>query len=120
MVVGGPTTCWKRLERRRGLLILAGVTLPWFVAIGIVSRGDFYRVAVGFHIIQRVTSGIEEHGGFPGYYVVLSVLTFYPWSGLVPARFTAAGRGGGATRRLASCSAGLSARSSSWSSCGPS
>ena len=63
---GGPTACWKRLDWRRGLIILAAVTLPWFVAIGIVSHGDFYRVAVGFHIIQRVTSGIEEHGGFPG------------------------------------------------------
>ena len=82
---GGPTACWKRLEWRRGLILLAVVTLPWFVAIGIVSRGDFYRVAVGFHIIQRVTSGIEEHGGFPGYYVVLSLLTFYPWSALLPA-----------------------------------
>ena len=82
---GGPTACWRRLEWRRGLILMAGVTLPWFVAIGIVSRGDFYRVAVGFHIIQRVTSGIEEHGGFPGYYVVLSLLTFYPWSGLLPA-----------------------------------
>ncbi len=82
---GGPTACWKRLEWRSGLIILAVVTLPWFLAIGIASRGDFYRIAVGFHIIQRVTSGIEEHGGFPGYYVVLSLATFYPWSALVPA-----------------------------------
>ena len=52
--------------------------------VGILSRGDFYRVAVGYHIIQRVTSGIEEHGGFPGYYVALSLLTFYPWSALMP------------------------------------
>jgi 4-amino-4-deoxy-L-arabinose transferase-like glycosyltransferase len=82
---GGPVACWKRLQWRLGLAIVAIVTLPWFVAIGITSRGDFYRVAVGFHIIQRVTSGIEEHGGFPGYYVVLSLLTFYPWSALLPA-----------------------------------
>jgi 4-amino-4-deoxy-L-arabinose transferase-like glycosyltransferase len=82
---GGPSAPWKRLEWRSGIVILAVVTLPWFVAIGILSRGDFYRVAVGFHIIQRVTTGIEEHGGFPGYYVVLSLLTFYPWSALLPA-----------------------------------
>jgi 4-amino-4-deoxy-L-arabinose transferase-like glycosyltransferase len=81
---GGPTVCWKRLEWRRGLLLLLVLTLPWFLAIGILSRGDFYRVAVGFHIIQRVTTGIEEHGGFPGYYLVLSLLTFYPWSALLP------------------------------------
>jgi 4-amino-4-deoxy-L-arabinose transferase-like glycosyltransferase len=82
---GGPTDCWKRLEWRRGLVILAAVTLPWFVAIGVISRGEFYRVAVGHHIVQRVTTGIEEHGGFPGYYVVLSLLTFYPFSALLPA-----------------------------------
>jgi 4-amino-4-deoxy-L-arabinose transferase-like glycosyltransferase len=82
---GGPTACWRRLHWRLGLAIVALVTIPWFLAIGIASRGEFYRVAVGFHIIQRVTSGIEEHGGFPGYYVVLSLLTFYPWSALLPA-----------------------------------
>jgi 4-amino-4-deoxy-L-arabinose transferase-like glycosyltransferase len=81
---GGPGACWKRLEWRRGLLLLTLVTLPWFLAIGILSRGEFYRVAVGYHIVQRVTSGIEEHGGFPGYYVALSLLTFYPWSALMP------------------------------------
>src|SRR5208337_1309131 len=34
---------------------------------------------------QRLTSGMEEHGGFPGYYLSLSALAFYPWSVLVPA-----------------------------------
>jgi 4-amino-4-deoxy-L-arabinose transferase-like glycosyltransferase len=82
---GGPTACWKRLHWRPGLAIVAAVTLPWLIAIGIVSKGDFYRVAVGFHIIQRVTTGIEEHGGFPGYYAVLSLATFYPWSAFLPA-----------------------------------
>jgi 4-amino-4-deoxy-L-arabinose transferase-like glycosyltransferase len=81
---GGPTACWRRLDWRRGLALFTVVTLPWFLAIGILSRGEFYRVAVGFHIIQRVTTGIEEHGGFPGYYVALSLLTFYPWSALLP------------------------------------
>ena len=28
---------------------------------------------------------MEEHGGFPGYYLALSTLAFYPWSALVPA-----------------------------------
>ena len=28
---------------------------------------------------------MEEHGGFPGYYALASMLTFYPWSALVPA-----------------------------------
>jgi 4-amino-4-deoxy-L-arabinose transferase-like glycosyltransferase len=89
---GGPTACWRRLHWRSGLAIVALVTLPWLIAIGIVSHGDFYRVAVGFHIIQRVTTGIEEHGGFPGYYLVLSLATFYPWSAFIPAAWLGAWR----------------------------
>ena len=37
---------------------------------------------------------LREHGGFPGYYVVLSLLTFYPWSALLPPAL-----GGGWLRR---------------------
>jgi len=69
---------------------------PGNVAILIHSHGEYYRVAVGLpHSIRRATNGIEEHGGFPGYYVALGLLTFFPWStffargpgrGLVPAQ----------------------------------
>jgi 4-amino-4-deoxy-L-arabinose transferase-like glycosyltransferase len=82
---GGPTACWKRLRWRWGPLVCAAITVPWNVAILIDSQGDYYRVAVGYHVIRRVTTGIEEHGGFPGYYLVLSLLTCFPWSALLPA-----------------------------------
>ncbi len=86
----GSTDCWRRLEWRRGLLLFAGLTLPWFVAIGITSRGDFFRFAVGVQMIQRVTSKLEEHGGFPGFYAITTLATFFPWSALVPAAVVAA------------------------------
>ncbi len=84
------TDCWRRLEWRRGLLLFAGLTLPWFVAIGITTRGDFFRFAIGVQMIQRVTSKLEEHGGFPGFYAATTVATFFPWSALVPACLVAA------------------------------
>ena len=86
----GPTACWRRLEWRRGLLLFAAITVPWFVAIGITSRGDFFRFAVGVQMIQRVTTKLEEHGGFPGFYPVTTLATFFPWSALVPAALVAA------------------------------
>jgi 4-amino-4-deoxy-L-arabinose transferase-like glycosyltransferase len=87
---GGPTSFLKRLHWRWGPLLCAAIVLPWNVAILLRSQGEYYQVAVGYHIIRRMTSGIEEHGGFPGYYVVLSVLTCFPWSALLPAALYAA------------------------------
>jgi 4-amino-4-deoxy-L-arabinose transferase-like glycosyltransferase len=87
---GGPTASWKRLRWRWGPLVCAAIAVPWNVAILIHSHGEYYRVAVGYHIIRRATNGIEEHGGFPGYYVALGLLTFFPWSTFLPAALAGA------------------------------
>jgi 4-amino-4-deoxy-L-arabinose transferase-like glycosyltransferase len=60
-------------------------TLPWYLAVALISHGRYVRFAIGTQIVQRLTSGMEEHGAFPGYYALFSALAFYPWSVLVPA-----------------------------------
>jgi len=87
---GGPTVCWSRLRWRVGLVLFAAIALPWFAAIGIRSNGDFFRFAIGSQLVQRMTTRLEEHGGFPGYYPVCTLLAFYPWSALIPAALAAA------------------------------
>ena len=82
---GGPTAYLRNLRWRWGPALFLLLTAPWFVAIGIVSRGDFYKVSMGYHVVRRMTTGIEQHGGFPGYYLVTAAGLFYPWSALVPA-----------------------------------
>jgi 4-amino-4-deoxy-L-arabinose transferase-like glycosyltransferase len=74
----------KRLHWKWGLIGFTALTLPWFLAITIASEGDFLRFAVGAQLVHRIASPVEEHGGFPGYYLVLSALVFYPWSALAP------------------------------------
>jgi 4-amino-4-deoxy-L-arabinose transferase-like glycosyltransferase len=81
---GGPAIVWRRLDWRWGVPIFLLVTTPWYAAVGILSHGEFYRFAVGKQIAERVVSGVEQHGGFPGYYLVTSLLTFHPWSALLP------------------------------------
>jgi len=76
---------WKRLSPPWGLLGLAVATLPWFLTVAVASRGQYLRFAVGTQLVQRVTTGMEEHGGFPGYYLAFSTLAIYPWSVFVPA-----------------------------------
>jgi 4-amino-4-deoxy-L-arabinose transferase-like glycosyltransferase len=81
---GGPAEPWRRLRWRWGVPLFVLVTAPWFVAVGVLSNGDFFRFAVGQQIAARVTSGVEQHGGFPGYYVLTSLVMFHPWSALLP------------------------------------
>ena len=82
---GAPAGAWARLRWKWGLAAFAALTAPWYVAIGILTRGDFYRFAVGDQMVRRMVTGMEEHGAWPGYYVGGTLLTFYPWSALLPA-----------------------------------
>lgn len=83
---------WKRIRPRAGLLVFLLLTAPWYLAVSIVTRGEFVRFAVGTQIVQRVTTGMEEHGGFPGYYASLAIPAFYPWSAFLPVALVAAWR----------------------------
>jgi 4-amino-4-deoxy-L-arabinose transferase-like glycosyltransferase len=87
---GGPTACWRRLRWRWGPLLFLLLTAPWFVAVGLISHGEFFRFALGNQVINRVASGMEEHGAFPGYYILTSLGMFHPWSAFVPAALLAA------------------------------
>jgi 4-amino-4-deoxy-L-arabinose transferase-like glycosyltransferase len=87
---GWRTAAWRRLYWRNGLIGLAILTLPWFVAITIASKGEFLRFAIGRQILHRVSTDMEAHGGFHGYYPVVSTLVFYPWSAFIPAALVGA------------------------------
>jgi 4-amino-4-deoxy-L-arabinose transferase-like glycosyltransferase len=86
---------WRLPPRERfhlgwGLASLVIVSAPWFVAATIASRGEFLRFAVGQQIVHRLSSDMETHGGFPGYYPAVTALVFYPWSALLPAAIAGA------------------------------
>ena len=104
---GWPVPSRDRLQWQWGLPGLIVLTCPWFLAVSIASHGEFLRFAVGKQIVHRLATDMEAHGGFPGYYPIVSTLVFYPWSALVPAAIV--GRLGAAVRRIrtsASCSGG--------------
>jgi 4-amino-4-deoxy-L-arabinose transferase-like glycosyltransferase len=87
---GGSTAYLRRLHWRWGPLVALAIVAPWNIAILLRSDGAYYNVAVGYHIVRRATTGIEEHGGFPGYYLATGLLIFCPWSALLPAALAAA------------------------------
>jgi 4-amino-4-deoxy-L-arabinose transferase-like glycosyltransferase len=67
-----------------GPLLLLVIAAPWFVAVGIVTDGDFYRHAWGVDILGKIHEGQEGHGAPPGSYLVALLVTGWPFAALVP------------------------------------
>lgn len=68
-----------------GLAILALLASPWLIAIGLATKGAFFRQAVVGDFLSKVASGQESHGFPPGYYLLLLPLTLWPASPLAGA-----------------------------------
>jgi 4-amino-4-deoxy-L-arabinose transferase-like glycosyltransferase len=54
------------------------IALPWFIAILLESHGAFYEQSLGQDFAAKLAGGQESHGAWPGYYLVLVTLTFWP------------------------------------------
>ena len=64
------------------MLLLIGI---WGVPAMVLSHGDFFRVGIGKHVVQRSLEPMEGHGGgflkwfFPFYFLTF-FFSFLPWS----------------------------------------
>ncbi len=63
-----------------GLLILAAMVLPWFIAIQNATGGEFMQKALYEDFLPKLLAGQESHGAPPGYYLLLFPLLFWPGS----------------------------------------
>ncbi len=70
---------WLRCLRARwGLPLMLVVVLPWFVAIGVATHGQFFRDAVGGDLGAKLAGGDDAHGAPPGYHAIMIFLTLFP------------------------------------------
>jgi len=72
---------WLRaLKPLVGVLWLAALVLPWFIAI--IGRADdaFIAESVGHDLLPKLYSNQEGHGALPGFYLLLFWLMFFPGS----------------------------------------
>jgi 4-amino-4-deoxy-L-arabinose transferase-like glycosyltransferase len=67
-----------------GPLLFLVIAAPWFVAVGIVTEGAFYRHAWGVDILGKIGAGQEGHGAPPGSYLLALFATAWPFAALVP------------------------------------
>ncbi|HET7085247.1 MAG TPA: glycosyltransferase family 39 protein [Rhizomicrobium sp.] len=66
------------LKSWRGFALVLLLILPWLIAITIQSQGMFFEESLGNDFAAKMAGGQESHGGWPGYYLLLSGLSFWP------------------------------------------
>lgn len=93
-VVTGRWRWLGRLGLIFGPLLVVVLTAPWFIAVvRQVGWETYWQRAIVEELLQRGASAREGHGGFPGYYLVLLPVTFWPASlALAPAMMRGWGR----------------------------
>jgi len=79
----------KRLGWGWGLPLVALIVGPWAIAITIATDGAFWREAIGGDLAPKITGGDEGHGVFPGAYMLMASLLFFPATLLLPAAVSA-------------------------------
>jgi 4-amino-4-deoxy-L-arabinose transferase-like glycosyltransferase len=67
-----------RLHPVAGIVWVAVLVLPWFIAIVGRTGGEFLAGSVGQDLLSKVFTAQEGHGAPPGYYLVLFWATFWP------------------------------------------
>lgn len=61
-----------------GIPLLLAIVLPWFIAIGVISDGQFYALSLGKDFALKVKEAQESHWGPPGSYFIAFWWTFWP------------------------------------------
>lgn len=70
---------WLRKTRPlRGTALVLAIVLPWAVAIGFASHGAFYEQSLGRDFAAKLMAGQESHGAPPGYYLIETIVAFWP------------------------------------------
>lgn len=69
-----------KLQPLWGAPLMLLLAAPWYIAIGVVTNGDFFRTALGYSVVGKLTESHQAHGGPPGYHAALWPLMFWPGS----------------------------------------
>src|SRR3569832_919817 len=72
---------WRWLARLKplyGIPLTLLIVAPWAIAIYIQSKGAFFQQSLGDDFAAKLANGQESHGAWPGYYLALVTVTFWP------------------------------------------
>ena len=64
--------------------IAAAIILPWVLALLKRMPPGPLLATLRYEVLERMAKPMEQHKGPPGYYLLLSFATFFPWSLMMP------------------------------------
>ncbi len=82
---------WDRRLIHAGLIFLL-IALPWYVLVGIETRGQFLKVFFGRENLSRFTTPMENHSGNPFFHLIALFVGFAPGSIFILLSFWEGGR----------------------------
>jgi 4-amino-4-deoxy-L-arabinose transferase-like glycosyltransferase len=75
----------RQLKLAPGILAAVAIVALWLIPANNATGGDFIRVGLGHHVLDRAfAESMEGHSGPFVYYLVLLPLTFAPWFAFLP------------------------------------
>ncbi len=79
LALAGRDRAWMRnLHASWGIPVMLTVTLPWFIAIAVISGGEFFKQSAGDDFLAKLMRGEENHGAPPGFYFLVFWWSFWP------------------------------------------
>jgi 4-amino-4-deoxy-L-arabinose transferase-like glycosyltransferase len=73
-----------QLKLLPGALIFSAIVIPWFVAIGIATKGLFLKVFFIYENLGRFAGKTNTKHAYWWWYVVTLLYGFFPWSVFLP------------------------------------
>ena len=70
-----------------GVICFMIIVLPWVYIIQKTTDGLFFEKAINEDFLPKLFSEQESHGGYPGYYFLISGLIFWPLASFFPLAF---------------------------------
>ncbi|WP_209015092.1 ArnT family glycosyltransferase [Roseibium limicola] len=78
MLLDRKAAWFKRAMPLFGVLWLAVIVLPWFIAITVATDGSFFQEAIGKDLLGKVGQGQEGHGAPPFTHLAVMFAVFWP------------------------------------------
>ncbi|MBM3861734.1 MAG: glycosyltransferase family 39 protein [Verrucomicrobia bacterium] len=70
---------WRNLKLALGIPITLLTMAAWGIPAMIATKGLFFRIGIGEHVLQRGYKTFQGHGGFILYYIVTAFVSLCPW-----------------------------------------
>lgn len=70
---------WSRLKLVAGLAVMLGIIGAWGLPALAKTTGEFWTVGMKSHVYERGFQTFQGHGAFFLYYVVMALVSLFPW-----------------------------------------